>query len=221
MNLKAVIFDLDGLILDSETWWLKSIEKTNEKYGYNFPLSLAVDSIGMRIDLMNKKWKNVMGDNFDVDKFREYNAYFMEKDANENGIKIKSGFYELINFLKQNNIKVAIASSSLSDRVYFSLKCAKIDKTIFDAIITGDMVENGKPKPDIYLKTCEMLKVNTDDSIALEDSDNGIKSATSAVIMTILIPDIKKNQKSIGKLAKFKLNNLLEVIDVVKKLISD
>ncbi len=218
MKIKAVIFDLDGLILDSESWWLNSIKKTNEVYGYNFPLELAVESIGMRIDLMNKKWKKVMGKDFDIDKFRAYNSYFMKKEAKENGINVKYGFFELIKFLKENKIKTAIASSSLSDRVFLSLESANIDKNVFDIIVTGDMVNNGKPEPDIYIKACDMLKVGTNEVLALEDSDNGIKSATSAGIKTILIPDIKKDKKTIEKLAGYKLDNLSQVINVINIL---
>ncbi len=217
MKISAVIFDLDGLILDSENWWINSIKKTNEVYGYNFPIKLAIESIGMRIDLMNKKWKKVMGKDFDVDKFREYNDYFMKEEATNNGIKVKSGFYDLIAYLKSKNIKIAIASSSLSDRVDLSLKSAKIDKSIFDCIITGDMVENGKPSPDIYIKACDMLNVKREEALALEDSDNGILSATSVGLKVILIPDIKKNKKKIEKLA-IKLPSLNEVIDYLKSL---
>ncbi len=218
MKIKAVIFDLDGLILDSETWGINAIKKTNEVYHYNLPISLAIETIGMRYELISKKWRKAMGKDFDVEKFRAYNKIFMREDAIKNGIKVKSGFYELMNYLKSKGYKTAIASSSLQDRVEFSLKYANIDPKLFDEIITGDMVEHGKPEPDIYLFACKKLGVKIEETIVLEDSDNGVLSSTSAGIKTILIPDIKENSKKVKRLAFKILNNLNEVISILEEI---
>lgn len=218
MKIKAVIFDLDGLILDSETWGINAIKKTNEVYHYNLPISLAIETIGMRYELISKKWQKAMGKDFDVEKFRAYNKIFMREDAIKNGIKVKSGFYELMNYLKSKGYKTAIASSSLQDRVEFSLKYANIDPKLFDEIITGDMVEHGKPEPDIYLFACKKLGVKIEETIVLEDSDNGVLSSTSAGIKTILIPDIKENSKKVKRLAFKILNNLNEVISILEEI---
>ena len=214
-NIEAVVFDMDGLMFDTERLWLDAVKKTNEVYGYNVPLELIIECMGKRKDLIDLKLKEELGENFDTDKFLKLNRKFMDEDVALNGLKIKRGLKELIAFLKSKNIKIAVASSSKFEKIQTRFKEANIDINDFDYIIGGDMVTSPKPDPQIYLKSCEVLNVNPKNAIALEDSDSGIRSAASAGMKAILIPDIKKPSEEILKLAYKKLDNLLEVIELL------
>lgn len=214
-NIEAVIFDMDGLMFETEKLWLDAVKKTNEVYGYNVPLELIIECMGKRKDLIDLKLKEELGENFDPVKFRNLNKKFMDEDVATNGLKIKKGLTELISFLKSKNIKIAIASSSSFEKIHTRFRQANLDINEFDYIIGGDMVTAPKPNPQIYLKSCEVLNVNPKNAIALEDSDSGIKSAVSAGMKAILIPDIKEPSEEILKIAYKKLDNLLQVIELL------
>ncbi|NLC48390.1 MAG: HAD family phosphatase [Tenericutes bacterium] len=213
-EIKAVVFDMDGLMFDTEKLWLESVIKTNEEYGYNVPFDTAVECVGKRKDYTKSKLKEVLGENFDADKFRELNVMFMNEDVNKNGLRVKKGLTELLEFLYEKNIKIAIASSSSNKEIEKRLKEANISLKYFDSIIGGYLVSKPKPDPEIYLKSCEILNVNPKNALALEDSEYGVISASKAGMKVILIPDIKLPSKEIQNLAYKTLNNLLEVIDL-------
>lgn len=216
-RIEAVVFDMDGLILDSENLWQKSVVMTNKYEHTNVPLTLINECIGLRNSDIDIKLKEVMGNDFDTDKFRELNRYYMNKDIEENGLKVKDGFFELINFLKNKHIKIAVASSSSIDTIKKRFAASKIDTNIFDFLVGGDMVKNSKPDPEIYLKACKLLNVRPEFTLALEDSNNGIISAFRAGLKPILIPDIVVNSEYVKSISFKILNNMQEVTDVIKE----
>lgn len=213
-NIEAVVFDMDGLMFETEKLWLDSVIKTNEIYKYKVPTSLIIECMGKRKDAIDATLKEAMGEGFDPNEFRTLNKKFMEQDVLENGLQMKKGLKELISFLKSKNIKIAIASSSSFEKIHTRFKQANLDIEVFDYIIGGDMVTIPKPDPQIYLKSCEVLNVKPENAIALEDSDSGIKAAASAGMKAILIPDIKEPSSETIHLAYQKLDNLLQVIDL-------
>ena len=216
-NIEAVVFDMDGLMFDTERLWIDSVKKTNDECGYNVPLEVAMECIGKRADFVDQRFKEVMGEEFDPIEFRRLNRIYMDEDVNKNGLKIKKGLKELISFLKENNIKIAIASSTKLEKIQKRFEQANIDIDLFDSVIGGDMVTMPKPNPQIYLKSCEVLNVNPANAIALEDSDYGIMSAASAGMKAVLVPDIKQNSEEVINLAYKKVDNLLDVINLLEE----
>lgn len=215
-KIEAVVFDMDGLMFDTEKLWLDSVIKTNEVYGYKVPTEVVIECMGMRKDFINKRFKEVMGEEFDTDEFRRLNKIFAAEDVEKNGLKIKKGLIELLEFLKSKNIKIALASSSKMDKIKQRFNEANLSMDYFKYIIGGDMVTNPKPDPMIYIKSCEVLGVKPENAIALEDSEYGIVSAYKAGMKPILIPDIKCPSDEIVKLTYKRLNDLSEVIDILK-----
>ena len=216
-DIKAAVFDMDGLMFDTEKLWLDSVMKTNEVYGYNVPMDLAMECVGKRKDYTKLRLKEVLGDDFDADKFRELNVRFMEEDVKKNGLKIKKGLAELLEYLMVNGIKVAIASSSSNDEIKNRFKEANMSLIYFDSIIGGELVSEPKPHPQIYLKSCEALNVKPEEAIALEDSEYGIIAASKAGMKVILIPDVKMPSEETQKLVYRKFDNLLEVISLFEE----
>ena len=215
--IKAVIFDMDGLMFDTERLWLDSVKETNRVYGYNVPESLIIDCMGKRADKIDEKLKEQLGQDFDTAKFREYNDFFMDKDVAEHGLRIKKGLKELIAYLKQNGIKMAVASSSKMKKVDKRFRQAGMGTEDFEVIISGDMINNPKPHPEIYEKACALLNVTPAETISLEDSQNGLLSAINAGVRAVWVPDIKiPSQEVLDKVYK-KLNSLDEMINFLEQ----
>ena len=127
-------------------------------------------------------------------------------------IEVKKGLYDLLEYLKKNHIKMAVASSTRYKRVLSNLKSIKVDH-YFDAIIGGDQIKHGKPAPDIFLKAVELLGVNEEDALVLEDSRNGILAAHAGKIPVICIPDLIHHSKDILDLTVGCYDSLDQLID--------
>ena len=137
------------------------------------------------------------------------NDYF-----NEYGTPLKPGLIELLSYLKENNYKIAVATSSNKEVALNHFKRANITE-YFEVIVCGDMIENSKPAPDIYLKACELLDVIPSECLAIEDSPNGIRSAFSAELKPVMIPDLIQPAEEILEMVHSKLANLNEVIHLL------
>jgi len=216
-KIEAVVFDMDGLMFATEKLWLDSVIKTNEVYGYNVPEELIIECMGKRKDVIDQILKEKMGPDFDPNEFRRLNRIFMQEDVEKNGLKIKKGLIELLTFLKSKKIKIAVASNSTLERINNRFSQANLDIKLFDFVIGGDMITEPKPSPQIYLKSCEVLGVDPQNAIALEDSDSGIKSAVSAGMKAILIPDIKEPSEEVVRIAYKKLDDLSQVIELLNE----
>lgn len=213
-KIEAVVFDMDGLMFDTEKLWLDGVAKTNEVYGYNVPLELIVSCMGLRVDKIDIKLKENLGEDFDTAKFRELNKKFMQEDVETNGLRKKKGLIELLEFLKSRGIKMAVASSSRNAKIDQRFSQADLSKDYFSVIVGGDEVTNSKPDPQIYLIACEKLGVDPKNSIALEDSESGIMSAYNAGMKPILIPDLKIPSDEVKNKAFKVFESLDEVISL-------
>lgn len=215
-NFKAVIFDMDGLMFDTERMWLKAVKLTNKYNNYNVPIKLIKECIGLRNDVLDIKLKEYMGQGFDINNFRELNRKYMREEVEKVGLKKKKGLSTLLKFLEKNNIPMAVASSSYSQKVERKFKEANLSKHYFKHIICGEMVKNPKPDPEIYLKTCKLLNCKPNEVLALEDSENGLLSAINAGCKTVCISDVKKpSEEILNKIYKV-LASLDQVITLFK-----
>lgn len=209
--MKTLIFDMDGLMFDTESLWIKFSQESAKTFNIILPEKLIYGVIGTTQIMTKNAFLEEYGNNFDFDDFlktyRQLSFEYIEKE----GTPIKRGLLELISYLKKEKYKIAIASSSKREILEFYLKNANIDKNIFDIIVSGDMVKNSKPEPDIFLKACELLNEKPNNCYVLEDSNNGIIAAHLSRCVPILIPDKDVIKKENLQKAKYKFNDLLEV----------
>lgn len=216
MNSKicAVIFDMDGTMIDTE-----KIKENGWKYAGECQNIIIDDKILSEMrgtnkeyckELLLKKFKNI---NFK--KLYDNRNEFIERYLNINGIKIKKGLTEILDFLKSNHYKIAVASSSEEETIRRYL--AKINVLdFFDVIVAGDMIENGKPNPEIYLKAVEKLNVPKEQCIGIEDSNSGILSVYRAGLKPIMIPDLEEPTEEVKNILYAKLNSLVEVKEILQ-----
>ncbi len=216
--LKSVIFDMDGLMVDTEsllqTFWCKAANQLG--YPMTKKHVLGIRSLSSKYAI--PQLKNLFGDDFDYYAVRALRIKMMNDYISKNGLVKKNGLDELLQYLKTTNLKIAVATATDFQRTQIYLKSVKVFD-YFDKIICGDMIENGKPEPDIYIEASKQLSLEPNECIALEDSPNGILSAYKAGCMPIMIPDLTEPDMETSKLLFAKCKNLSDVIPIINKLL--
>ena len=215
-ELNAVIFDMDGLMIDTEPVGNMLVKTSHEKFGYKITDDMFVHLIGSNEKTSKEYYYSVFGEDYPYQKIKDYREQLRNEYFKTHPIEIKKGLYDLLEYLKKNHIKMAVASSTRYERVLSNLKSIKVDQ-FFDAIIGGDQIKHGKPAPDIFLKAVELLEVNKEDALVLEDSRNGILAAHAGKIPVICIPDLIHHSKDILDLTVGCYDSLDQLIDVIVK----
>lgn len=189
MNKTAVIFDMDGIIFDSEQLVLDSWEKVGKKYGIADVRQTLTDCIGTN----KKKTEEIVyahyGKDFDFGKYSKEASLLFREYVAENGLPIKKGVRELLQYLKEQETSVGLASSTRLAVVEEELQQAGL-YDYFQVVVGGDQLKRSKPEPDIYLMACEKMGVSPQNAYAVEDSYNGIRAAYSAGMMPVMVPDL-------------------------------
>ena len=198
---RAAVFDLDGTMFDSERVVAYSWNIVGKRMGLGEHLGdeHIRNTLGMTRATRKQYFLDQFGKDFPYDEFQEaYPVVYMEYDKTH-GVPVKEGLYELLDALDEKKIPAAVATSSSPDHAYWNLERAGI-RDRFAAIITGEMVKEGKPSPEIYLTACSKLGISPEEAMALEDATSGILSASRAGMYTVLIPDLLKE---FGEVRKF------------------
>lgn len=213
--IKAVIFDMDGLMIDSERTTFEGYQVVLKDMGLTIEEDFYKSLLGKPIKGIHQRFYDVYGNDFPIEKvIGEVHVYIQDKFEAQ-GVPIKEGLIELLKYLKTNNYKTIIATSSQRSRVDKIIKQANIEK-YFDDSICGDEVTNGKPHPEVFLKACQKLGVQPDEAIVLEDSESGIQASHSANIKVICIPDMKEPEAKYADMLTEKYPNLNYLIDYLK-----
>lgn len=213
-KIEAVIFDIDGLMFDTEKIFKKTFKKVNKQF--NLPLNEEY-----RQSICGKTEKSIREDlqkrfpNVNIDEYRKLINSEFQKSFLKHGAKCKKGLKFLINFLLNKKIKLAIASGNSLTYIKNLLKTNDIDIKIFDCIISGDDNIKSKPSPNMYLTICKRINCQPQKTIVLEDSPNGILGAYEARCLPIMIPDLIKPTKEIEEKCYLILSNLKEVKRVI------
>ena len=192
-DVKAVIFDLDGTLIDTEKY-----------YRICWPKALA-------------HLKQMFDDpELDYPAIRAYRKELMEEALARDGIRIKPGAVELLTFLRERGIITAIATATDMERATRYLKKIGLE-TYFDRIISATMVKEGKPSPDIYIYACEQLGLQPEKCLAVEDSPNGITSAYHAGCRVIMVPDQTEPEEELKALLSARVDTLSDLIGLIGK----
>ncbi|MCM1299309.1 MAG: HAD family phosphatase [Firmicutes bacterium] len=215
--IKAVLFDMDGTILDTERIHKTCWEQAMADMGIDFTPTTFYDLIGLN-DLSTRNYfkKNYGFTDEQYDKMSRA-AYTCSREyTTEKGIPVKAGFFELAEFLVKNGIKTAVVTSSLCSEAVHNFKRAYITVP-FDAIIGGDSVTDGKPAPEPYEKAAAAVGIPKEECLAVEDSANGIRSAYAAGIRCVYIKDMVDIPDEVKALAEFKADSLDKVIGIIRE----
>ncbi|MCM1083710.1 MAG: HAD family phosphatase [Clostridium sp.] len=210
MSFQAVVFDMDGVIFDSEAKVVECWQVVAEKYGIPDIEDACRQCLGINRDATRAYMLEAYGQDFPYDEYKtEMSALFHERYG-DGRLPIKAGVREILSWLKEHGIKIALASSTRRAIVEAELKAAGL-YDFFDKVICGDMVEKSKPAPDIFLRACNELGVKPCHAYAIEDSYNGIRSAHGAGLSCIMVPDLAPATDEMRELSEQILPDLVAV----------
>ena len=215
--IKAVVFDMDGVIFDTEKLYRKHWIISGEEYGIPREEMEEVCNLiaGAPKERNSLLMKSRYGEDFDYWEFRTKTMNRMDEEIARDGIELKPGVFELLDYLKENGYKIGLATSTVEERAKRNLEYGKV-YDYFDEIVYGGVVENGKPAPDIFLKACEQLGVKPSEAIGVEDSLNGVTSSSTAGLFTIMVIDLIKPTEKAREEADKIYDSLFEIIDFLK-----
>ncbi|MCL2324068.1 MAG: HAD family phosphatase [Actinomycetia bacterium] len=211
-ELSAVIFDMDGLMFDTERLGWQLLNQAGAEYGCS-PISLEryTDGIGKTHTETSKIFSEICG--YDYERYRAIERRFWDLDREyirRVGPPLKPGLLDLLGTLEQRSVPCALASSTHHDRVAEHLKAAQLE-AFFSVVIGGDQARASKPAPDIFLEAAEALGVPAPGCLVLEDSVAGVQAGRNAGMYVIMIPDIVEPAPDIRALADQVLGSLHDV----------
>lgn len=214
--IKAVIFDLDGLLAHTEIISYQLYQDLLAPYGHSFSIEDYTQNYSGKTAVGNMRTIiERFGLPICVEEGLEFTAR-AEEDYFRKGVELKKGAKELLGYLKEKKYQVMLASSSTRERALKVLRQHRLDR-FFDGMVFGPEVERGKPYPDIFLKACEKAGEDPADCLVLEDSEAGIQASHAAHIRVLCIPDMKVPEKRYQEMAEAVLPSLLEVISFLEK----
>lgn len=214
--IKAVIFDLDGLLLDSEIVAFKVYEELGRRFNFELTLPEFMQDFCGRplrrnVAYCNERFQLPWGLEEAVEEVLR-----IEKQILDEGVDVMPGARELLEFLKENDYKTAVASSSARERSMGLLEKHDLVK-YFDDFVFGPEVERGKPNPDIFLKAAEKVGIAPENCLVLEDSQAGIQAGYTAGMYVICIPDLKYPTEEYVQMATAVKESLFDVISYLNE----
>lgn len=196
--LKGAIFDMDGLMFDTEQIWQKNWNKTAAEMGITLPEEFKFNICGTSGKLMNsviEKYYGVEDGSTIAQKVKN-----MVHDDLIDFTPEKPGVHEILEFFKQRGVRMAVASSSTEEVIRRNLKNTNTEEYI-EAIVSGSSMKNGKPAPDIFLAAAEKLGIDPKECYVFEDAFNGVTAGYNAGCRTIMIPDMSQPTDEIRAMA--------------------
>ena len=214
--ITAILFDMDGLVLDTEKLYTRFWQEAANALGYPMTKEQALGMRSLNRGAGLAKMQSYFGPDVDYDAIRKKRIEMMDAFVEKEGVTLKPGIRELLEFLKEHGIKTAIATSSPIERTIKYLTSVGLQNS-FDELVSGYMVEKGKPEPDIYLFAAEKLGTAPEKCMVLEDSPAGILAAYRAGCLPVMVPDQDEPDTETGALLFAKAESLFHVIALLEE----
>ncbi|USD35039.1 MULTISPECIES: HAD family hydrolase [Vibrio] len=214
MKIQAAIFDMDGLLLDTERVCMRVFKQACVNVNLPFYEDVYLSIIGRNAAGIEKIFRAAYGD--DLDKLHDEWRRNYDAIVKHQPIPVKEGVVELLKWLRENQIPTAVATSTHRDIAEVKLRLASLDQ-YFDGLTCGCEVSVGKPDPEIYLLAADRLNVQAQHCIAFEDSNNGVKSAVAASMTTYQIPDLVEPCADVKALGHYILPSLHSALEHLKQ----
>ena len=208
--MKAVIFDMDGVIFDSEKAYIECWKPLEKEFKIPDLKATMYECIGVNSSITRKIFLEKYGEDFPLEKYQQMASDSMKKLVDSGELPKKKGVDELLVFLKEHNVPMAVASSTKTETVKRELKMAGVID-YYDVIIGGDMVLKSKPEPDIFIEAASQLGIEPKDCVVIEDSHNGIRAAFAAGMTAVMVPDLLAPNDEMREKADYIFESLVDV----------
>lgn len=211
---KGAIFDMDGLMFDTEQIWQKNWTKISEEMGVDLDPQFRKEICGTSGALMNhviEKYYHVE----DGSGIAQDCKQRVQKDL-ETYVPEKKGIHEILAYLKANGAKIAVASSSTRGQIQRNLEHTGTAGYI-DAICSGTEIEHGKPAPDLFLHAADLLGLKGEDCYVFEDAYNGVRAGHAAGACTVMVPDTQAPDEEMKETADAICDSLLDALDLIRQ----
>ena len=212
--IKAVLFDMDGTLIDTEKYLTVYKQKAMREAGYRMSLeeAYALRSYASKFAVhLTKQW---YGEDFDYAGIKNRRRELMEQHIQKYGLEKKPYVEETVTELKKRGYQVAVVTATEEKKALKYLEMTDL-LGLFDRVISASMVENGKPYPDVYLYACEQIGRNPDECMAVEDSPNGVASAWEAGCRVTLIPDLTRPDRDSLDRADYVMEDLKGILTIL------
>ncbi|MDR2600896.1 MAG: HAD family phosphatase [Spirochaetaceae bacterium] len=211
MIIQGVLFDLDGLLVDTEKPFLNCWVEVCNACGYTVSMAEALKMVGMGLREEETLLKDMYGDKFPFEELRDKTLRLTEEMHNKNGVLLMPGAKELLSHVKNKGLPSAVATGTFYERAVWKLRSAGI-LNVFDAICTGSDVEKGKPAPDIFILAAEKIGIAPENCVGFEDSPVGLLSLNAAGVKSVFVKDQIEPPPSVLKTVWKRFNRLDEAI---------
>lgn len=216
-KIQALVFDMDGLLFDSERIVQRSWQLAGKKLGYPHMGEHIYHTLGMNLNGRNAYFRKTEGEDFPCEAFASEARRQFFRIVSEEGLPVKAGARELLDYASEKGYRIGIATSSRREYARNNLDGAGI-LSYFDAGVFGDMVERAKPDPEIYLRACAALEMDPGHCMALEDAPAGIRSAYGAGLLPVAVPDLVRMPEELHPMIYRICDTLLDVIPILEGL---
>lgn len=211
---EAVIFDMDGTLFDTETISMKAWKRVGEKLHLPTSDTFILSLIGRTRKDQQVIFDTYMPKGWPQEEACRLHTLYKKEEKQQNGVPLMGDVKGLLEMVKDKGYRIAMATSASAEDVEFNLHHAGI-APYFEIIVSEEMISQGKPAPDVYLKTAEKLGVQPQKCLVVEDSLNGVRSAYRANTTVVMIPDKVQPTKEIESMCDYILHSL----DELKKMI--
>jgi HAD superfamily hydrolase (TIGR01509 family) len=220
MHISAVIFDMDGLMFDTEKIAQMAWKRAASELGYDFSDDVFFGVIGHNLPDVERFTHQVFGEDFPFQEAYQRKQAYVKAIIEQEGIPLKPGLLELLDWMDSKEdspkrLRKAIASSSTQEIIRRNLKLAGLEADRFDVLVGGNEVQHGKPAADIFLLANRKLNVAAENCLVLEDSNAGIRAAHTAGMVAVMVPDLIPPDDCSQAIAYRILSSLKEVKELL------
>lgn len=212
--MNSIIFDMDGVIFDSERAIYELWKELSEKYGFDDIYEVYIQCIGVNIDATRKIFTEHYGREFPYQEYQDEESRMYRERYSNGDLPLKPDIERVLEYIKNKGYKIAIASSTRTEQVRKQIENAGLIE-YFDVIVGGDMVTRSKPNPDIFFEAANRLGAIPEETYVIEDSFNGIRAAYEGGFIPVMVPDMLPPDDEMRQKANFIFDNLKEVESIL------